>query len=263
MRLNSFMNKLLSTVLFVAIGGLVIWLFAFHITDEQLPRTVRLAIGGTVLLTLVPFLYSSRVTQAMRQLGGKTDPRYADAPMGIGTLRHIQRTKLSINDIPQYQLTFDVQTPNGLQFTSRTHLLLMANELVRFTVGSRLPVCYLPDRLDHVEIAPASRAEEASAVAHAISVQQGTGDPEALEIARYGQRSTGVVLITAPTGEVRDGQTAMMITVRIKRPEGTYFDATKTIFVMPTMLAGLQVGSQVEVTYLPYDESRFILTMWA
>lgn len=255
------MNKSISTVLLIILGGGLLKLLAFGLSENQMPRYTQVMIIGLGLLVLATLLYYSKIRQAFGQSGDETDSRYANAPIGIGTLRKVRRTHLSINDIPQYELTFDVQTPDGQQFAARAHLLAMSHELARFTEGSRIPVCYLPGRLNRVQLAPESRAAEAAEVAHAIGVRQGTADPEVMEIARSGRTSIGVVLSTEPTGEIRGGQTALALTVRIQRPEGTYFDATKTVYVTPAMLASVQVGRQVEVRYLPYDESRFCLTL--
>lgn len=223
---------------------------------------VPLVVLGVTTLTMAPFLgMSKQFDEAMRQFSGKPDTDFAGAPVGIGTVRDVSMTGLSINDVQQYEISFDVETVDGAAFSATCKQLVTPQELTMLREGTMLPVTYRSDRPGVVHLADEDRTDEAQLVMQQIRVRKGLSDPDAMLIAHHGVPATGVVVSAVPTGEIRHGHSGMEVSVLVTRPDGTRFTGHKRSYLLPRQLGGIQVGSQVGVHYLAEDESRMSLTL--
>lgn len=223
--------------------------------------------GGIIAITVVSMLpmlvMSSGADAALRQFRGLVSRDFDGAPIAIATLVDTSPTGMSINDVPQYQLTLDVETAEGQQFRATCTQPVPHQQLASMTPGVQLPVVHRPDQPGVVELAPPDRVDEAQVIHHQLRVIKGLTETDALQIAAEGTPTVGVVLAAVPTGEIRHGQTGLELTVAVTRPDGSQFTAHKATYLPPAHLSLAQPGSQVQVSYLPHDESRFTITVAA
>lgn len=254
-------------LIIVAVEAAVLGFVFFAIPDVgaelgELRWIIPLAIVGVTVLTMAPFLaMSKKFDSAMRQFTGRSDPAYAGAPIGIGTILDLSMSGLSINDVQQYLITFEVETLDGAIFTATCRQLITPQELASVTQGTMLAVTYRPDRPGEVQLTDPSRAAEAQQVLQQIRTRKGLADPDAMLIAHHGIPATGIVVATTPTGEVLHGHSGMDLAVLVTRPDGSQFTGYKRSYLLPRQLSGVQVGSQVGVHYLAEDESRLTISL--
>ncbi|MET0133994.1 MAG: hypothetical protein ABW215_10425 [Kibdelosporangium sp.] len=90
---------------------------------------------------------------------------------------------------------------------------------------------------------------------------RGTSVPEQLHIAEHGIDAQAVVLAVAPTGEVRNGRSAVTLTLRVSRPDHSMFDVRQPKALPPSAIPRLQPGAAVGVRYLPHDESQVAVVL--
>ncbi|HEY1174822.1 MAG TPA: hypothetical protein VGF17_01595, partial [Phytomonospora sp.] len=136
-------------------------------------------------------------------------------------------------------------------------------QLAMLRPGAMLPVRYIPGRTDKVEL---DRSGDQGLARHAmeqLALRQGTVTEEALHIARTGVPARGVVTGLSVPGEMQDGKPKLIIDVVITRPDGSTFEVRKEPFVPAAAVAKLQIGSVVDVHYLPHDESRSAISVMA
>jgi|GEM_PF-4208460 len=255
-------------IMFIVLGveAVILGIVFFSIPDLGelgfLRWLIPLAVLGFTALTMAPFLRMSKTfDEAMRQFSGKPDGDFAGAPVGIGTVREVSMTGLSINDVQQYEITFDVETVDGATFTGACKQLITPQELAMVGEGTMLPVTYRADRPGVVHLAGEDRVDEAQLVMQQIRVRKGLSDPDAMVIAYQGVPASGIVVAATPTGEIRHGHTGLDLSVIVTRPDGTQFTGHKRSYLLPRQLGAIQVGSQVGVHYLAEDESKLSLSL--
>lgn len=214
--------------------------------------------------SMAPFLrMSSTMDEALNQFRGKSNTDFVRAPIAIGTIVHAEPTGMSINNVQQYQITFDVEALDGQRFSATSKQLVPQHETSALTTGTTLPVAYRPDRPGVVELVDDSRMAEAQAVHHQLRVNKGLSEPDSLIVTAEGTAAMGVVLSAVPTGEIRHGHTGMELTISVTRPDGSQFVASKISYLPSSHVGQVQPGSQVRVHYLPYDESRTSISLAA
>lgn len=184
-----------------------------------------------------------------------------DGPLAVGTVRGIEPTGMLVNDVRRYVVDMDVHTPEGTEFSGQMKTLIPEHELDVFKTGVMLPVMYNPARPDKISLAPESRMAEAQEVFDAVRIRMGLVDTGSRELSDRGVTTRGVIVETVPTGDIRHGHTEMELKVRFPLADGTMVERTRTTYVSPVNLDQLSVGSQVEIVYLPYDDSRFMIQL--
>ncbi len=256
---------LLATIAFeVIVVGIVFFAVPGMSEMGMLRYLIPIGIIALTVLTMLPFLkLSSSADAALRQFRGLASKDFAGAPIAIGTLVELSPTGMTINNVEQYELLLDVETGDGQQFRATCRQLVPHQQLSSMTPGVQLPVTHRPDRPGVVELAGQDRADEAQALHHQLRVNKGLAEADSLTIAAEGTHAMGVVLAAVPTGEIRHGQTGLELTVAVTRPDGSQFTAHKATYLPPVHLSLTQPGSQVRVSYLPHDESRFTITVAA
>ena len=180
-----------------------------------------------------------------------------DALLGVGVVEKLERTQTTTNDVPQYRLTLRVRGTDLQEFTGH----IRPHELGTFAPGTIMSVAYEPENPTMLALVPEHRQEEARDQFHRQQVQLGLADPQAMEIHERGLPTTGVILTTTPTGEIRHGYTGLEVTVRFADSHGNPVERSKRMFLPQSMLGQLTAGRQVDLWVLPEDDTRFILGM--
>lgn len=218
-------------------------------------------IGGIIALSILPFTATiGRVVEPLRQMRGLAPKGFEGAPIAMGTIVSANRTGLSINDQPQLEILFDVETMDGQSFRGVAQAVIDLTELAAVVPGAILPVRYRPGSTDgRVAIAADAPQEELQAVLDRVRVAKGLVTPRQLEISEQGVEARAVVLALNPTGEIRGDRAVMDLRLRITRPDQTQFDLDQQKPIDASAVPQVQPGMVVRVRYLPHDESEVVV----
>jgi hypothetical protein len=217
--------------------------------------------GPIILLATLPMLSISRMADGpIRELRGLTAKGFEGAPIAMGTIVSAQRTGLSINDQPQLEILFDVDTMDGQSFRGVAKAIIDLTELASVVPGAILPVRYRPGSTDgKIVIAADAPQHELQAVLDRVRVAKGLVTPRQLQIAEQGVEAKAVVLAMSPTGEIQGDRAVMDLKFRVTRADQTTFDLDQRKPIDAGALAQLQPGMVVRVRYLPHDESELVV----
>ncbi|HJD79542.1 MAG TPA: hypothetical protein K8V93_11130 [Corynebacterium pollutisoli] len=184
-----------------------------------------------------------------------------DALLEVGVVEKLERTQTTINGIPQYRMILRVRGADMREFTGNLIMLIRPHEMAAVAPGALFTVAYEPENPTMLALVPEHRQEEARDQFHRQQVQLGLADPQAMEIHERGMPTTGVILTTTPTGEIRHGYTGLEVTVGFPDSHGNPVERSKRVFLPQSMLGQLTAGRQVDLWVLPEDDTRFILGM--
>ncbi|MFC6146154.1 hypothetical protein [Corynebacterium nasicanis] len=184
-----------------------------------------------------------------------------NARLGVGSIEKLEQTGLSVNEMPQYRITLRVLGVGEREFTGVLKTLIAEHEVPALTKGTLLPVAYEPERPDKLLPVPADRMGEVQEMFDRQRVLMGLADPRGPEIHARGIKTTGVIMAVTSTGEIRHGHTGLETTVRFPGLGGALVDRSKVSFLLPSVLPQLAVGSQLEVFYLPEDDTQFSFSL--
>ncbi|MQY27188.1 hypothetical protein [Nocardia aurantia] len=215
---------------------------------------LALPIAAVSVLPVAFVLTSGLVT-------GGNSPRFRDGQLGIGTVESFAQTGLYINDQPQLRIELQVEGAGGEVFRSHAKMIVPLAELALLRPGVVLPVRYLPDRTDRVEI---DRSGDRSAVQRAVNetmIRKGLTTRAALDVAERGVAAQAVVQTLSVPGETREDSTAVDLGLLITRPDGSTFTAAVRKFVPQRNIGQVQVGRIVQVRYLAADEREVVLAL--
>ncbi|MFG3343134.1 hypothetical protein [Glycomyces sp. NPDC048151] len=217
--------------------------------------------GPIVLLCVLPILSISRVADgAIRQMRGLAPKGFEGAPLAMGTIVSAERTGLSINDQPQLEILFDVDTMDGQSFRGVAKAIIDITELAHVVPGAVLPVRYRPGSTDgKIVIAADAPQHEMQAVIDRVRVAKGLVTPRQLQISEQGVEAKAVVLAMAPTGEIQGDRAVMDLTFRVTRADQSTFDLAQRKPIDASAIPQLQPGMVVQVRYLPHDESELVV----
>jgi hypothetical protein len=212
-------------------------------------------VGPIILLAVVPTLFTLNKVfgGGLAALTGGVPKEFRGAPIGIGTVIGVARTGLSVNDQPQLDIRLQVDTADGRSFQGTARQVVDLTDLSLMVPDAVLPVRYLPD--GRVVLATDSDPRELQAALDRVQLAKGFVTPHQLRIAEHGVDATAIVLAMTPTGQLPDGRSAVRLTLRVTRPNGTTFDVTQDKQLPPTSIARVQPGMVVRAKYLPHDES--------
>jgi hypothetical protein len=256
------MFKTIGVIGIVIGGALTVMYFVYGLSsDNPMPWVSGWMAGPIILLTTLPMFSIGRLADgAMRELRGHTARGFEGAPIAMGTIVSAQRTGLSINDQPQLEILFDVDTMDGQSFRGVAKAIIDLTELASVVPGAILPVRYRPGSTDgKVVIAADAPQHELQAVLDRVRVAKGLVTPRQLQIAEQGVEAKAVVLAMAPTGEIQGDRAVMDIKFRVTRADTTTFDLDQRKPIDAGALAQLQPGMVVRVRYLPHDESELVV----
>ncbi|PSL53750.1 hypothetical protein B0I31_108197 [Saccharothrix carnea] len=212
-------------------------------------------VGPIILLSVVPTLFSlgNVLGGGLAALTGGVPKEFRGAPIGMGTVVGVARTGLSVNDQPQLDIRLEVDTADGRTFPTTARQVVDITELSLVQPGAILPVRYLSD--GRAVLATDAPPHELQAALDRVYVAKGFLTPHQLRITEEGVDATAVVLDMTPTGQTPDGRSALRLSLRVTRPDGTAFDVTQDKKLPPMSVRQVQRGMVVRVKYLPGDES--------
>lgn len=256
------MFKTISVISAIVGGALtVMYVYTGLTSDAPVPWVNGWMAGPIILLTVLPMLSISRLADgAMREMRGLTARGFEGAPLAMGTIVSASRTGLSINDQPQLEILFDVDTMDGQSFRGVAKAIIDITELAHVVPGAVLPVRYRPGSTDgKVAIAADAPQQEMQAVLDRVRVAKGLVTPRQLQIAEQGVEAKAVVLAMAPTGEIQGDRAVMDLKFRVTRADQTTFDLDQRKPIDGGAIAQVQPGMVVRVRYLPHDESELVV----
>ncbi|THV21712.1 hypothetical protein [Glycomyces paridis] len=257
------MFKAISWLVFI-VGALCTVMFVLTgiNSDEPTAWVNGWMVGPILLLFVLPTTASvGRLADGpLRELRGLGAKGFEGAPIGMGTVVSASRTGLSINDQPQLEILFDVDTVDGQSFRGVAKTIVDITELAAVVPGAILPVRYVPGSTDgRVAIAADAPQAEMQAALDRVRVAKGLVTPRQLQIAEQGVEAKAVVLAMSPTGEIRGDRAVMDLDFRVTRADQTTFDLHQQKPVDASAIAQIQPGMVVRVRYLPHDESEIVV----
>ncbi|WP_058234749.1 hypothetical protein [Devriesea agamarum] len=176
---------------------------------------------------------------------------------GVGTIEQVEMTGLEINGIRVYKLAMRVTDKDSNEFHGTLKAPIPPHQTQGLIPGAMLPVGFKPEKPEKLYPLPSERVGEVNDLLQQDRIKKGLSDQESVETVKRGVSVTGVVVESTPTGEVRDGHTALDITVRFARADqpSEFIDRTKTVYLQPQQVANVAVGRQVQVFYRPEDDA--------
>lgn len=239
----------------VGLGLTAAWVASGLAGDDVFAWLNGWLIGPMVLLFVVPSLFSvdKLLDGGLAALTGGVPKAFRGAPIGMGTVVGVARTGLTVNDQPQLDIRLQVDTADGRTFPAVARQIVDITELSAVQPGAILPVRYLPD--GRAVLATDAPPHELQAALDRVQVAKGHLTPHQLRITEQGVEARAVVLDMVPTGQTPDGRTALRLTLRVTRPDGSAFDVTQDKNLPPVSIPQVQRGMVVRVKYLPHDES--------
>ncbi|SDE21382.1 hypothetical protein [Glycomyces harbinensis] len=218
--------------------------------------------GPIILIGVLPITLATgrMVDGAMSQMRGHAPKGFEGAPLAMGTIVSADRTGLSINDQPQLEILFDIDTMDGQSFRGVARTIVDITELSAVVPGAILPVRYRPGSTDgKVVIAADAPQAELQAALDRVRLAKGLVTPRQLQISEQGTETKAVVLSLSPTGDIKGDRAVMDIKFRVTRADQSTFDLEQQKPIDASALPQLQPGMVVRVRYLPYDESEVVV----
>ncbi|MGK8521156.1 hypothetical protein ACRS6B_06155 [Nocardia asteroides] len=257
-------------LLALALGAAAIGYYVYHAvtyvpTSEWEPAGMGwlgLEIALPILaLTLVPMVFAFTGEGIMVALTGRNSAEFRDGRTGLGTVRSVRQTGVTVNDQPQVHIEFSVEGEDGKIFHSSAKMIVPFTELALLRAGVVLPVRYLPGRTDRVEV---DLSGDASAAQHAMNeslIRKGMTTRHKLDIAERGIATQAVVQSLSVTGTIRAGHSEVELGLVVTRPDGSTFATRVTKFLAPGSVAQVQVGRVLRAHYLPGNESEVVIAL--
>ncbi|WP_067477995.1 hypothetical protein [Nocardia amamiensis] len=254
----------------LALGAAAIGYYVYHAvtyvpTSEWEPAGMGWLGFGMALpilaFTLVPLVFAFTGEGIAAAFTGRNSAEFRDGRTGLGTVQSVRETGLTVNDQPQVRIEFSVEGADGKTFASSAKLIVPLTELALLRPGVVLPVRYLPDRTDKVEV---DLSGNASAAQHAINeslIRKGITTRHKLDIAERGIATQAVVQSLSVTGTIRDGYSEVELGLVVTRPDGSNFATRVTKFLAPGNVGQVQMGRVVQAHYLPENESEVVIAL--
>lgn len=217
---------------------------------DTLGAPILIGIAWGLLLTFGGILSGSGRRKMVR---GETQ-------IGVGTIVEIERTGVTVNDVPQYDLFIRVTPNTGEEFIAQQRMLIDPADVSSLQVGLPVPVRYSVTDQDTVELADLTDPEVRAAMLQ-WRIERGLIDPSQVRARTSGTAVTASVLEVRPTGRRREGQSELALRV-LMAPEGeATWEADTTVFVYPQAIPHLQVGAPVWAYYRREDPHTVAVTI--
>ncbi|WP_227997629.1 hypothetical protein [Nocardia australiensis] len=214
-----------------------------------------------IALTVVPIVFAFSGDGIMQAFNGANSSAFRNGRIGIGTIKSFRQTGLTVNDQPQVRIEFSVEGMDGKIFDSAAKMIVPLTELALLQPGVVLPVRYLPDRTDKVEVDRSGDPAAAQRAMNESMIRKGFTTRGKLDIAARGIATQAVVQSLSVPGEIRDGHTKIELGLAVTRPNGTTFSTRAEKFLPPAAIANVQVGRILRVHYLPENEQEVVIAL--
>ncbi|MFC0454297.1 hypothetical protein [Rhodococcus jostii] len=192
---------------------------------------------------------------------GRNSAAFRHAAVGIGTVQSVRQTGMTLNDQPEVRIDLGVECADGKIFDSHAEMIVPLTELALLRPGVVLPVRYLPDRTDKVEIDRSGDMSTAQEALNRSMIRQGVTTAGKLDIAARGIPAQAVVHALSVPGEIRNGNSKVELGLSVTRPDGTTFTTRVEKFLPPRSVGHVQVGRVVTVHYLPGNEQEIVIAL--
>ncbi|MFF0541254.1 hypothetical protein [Nocardia thailandica] len=216
-------------------------------------------------LTLVPmaFAFTGRGLGEglVAAFTGQNTGEFREGRIGIGTVKTVRQTGITINDQPQVRIDFSVEGADGKVFDSHAKLIVPLTELALLRPGVVMPVRYVPGRTDRVQVDRSGDQRAVQAAMNESMIRKGVTTRDKLDIAERGVVAQAVVRTLDVPGEIRGGYTKIRLGLVVTRDNGGTFETSVEKFLPPTAIGHVQVGRIVQVHYLPGREQEVVLSL--
>lgn len=155
--------------------------------------------------TLLIMVFAFTGDSVMAALTGTNSAAFRNGSVGIGTVRAVRQTGMTLNDQPEVRIDLGVEDADGKTFESHAKMIVPLTELALLRPGVVLPVRYVPGRTDKVEI---DRSGDTAAVTEAWNhtmIRQGVTSVDKLDIAARGVAAQAVVQSLSVPGRFATG----------------------------------------------------------
>ncbi|MEU4339923.1 hypothetical protein AB0H00_01450 [Nocardia sp. NPDC023852] len=253
-----------------ALAALMVGYYVYHAvtyvpTSEYEPAgmgwlgfEMALPILASTLIVLVFVFTGEGIVAAFT---GHNSAGFRDGLTGLGTIESFAQTGLTLNDQPQIRIEFRVEGADGKLFHSSAKIIVPITQLALLRPGVVLPVRYLPERTDKVEVDLSGDASAAQRAMNESLIRKGITTPHKLDIAERGIATQAVVRSLSVTGTIRDGHSEVALGLVVTRPDGSAFATRVTKFLAPGSVGQVQVGRVLRVHYLPENESEVVIAL--
>ncbi|MBJ8339003.1 hypothetical protein JGU71_08915 [Antrihabitans sp. YC3-6] len=214
-----------------------------------------------VAVAALIFAFAFTGDSIMSALTGRNSAAYQRGLIGIGTIRAVRQTGMRLNDQPEVRIDFHVESADGKIFDSYAKMIVPFTELALLRPGVVLPVRYLPERTDRVEVDRSADRSQAQYVIDQAMIRKGVTTPEKLDIAARGVVASAVVQSLNVPGEIRNGSSKIELGLAVTRPDGSMFTTRVEKFLPPGAAQHVQVGRIVTVHYLPSNEHEVVVAL--
>ncbi|WP_405484465.1 hypothetical protein [Nocardia sp. NBC_00511] len=214
-----------------------------------------------IAATIVPIAFAFTGDGIMSAMTGNNSSAFRNGLVGLGTVEGVRQTGVYLNEQPQVRVDFRVEGSDGKVFPSHAKMIVPLTQLALLRPGVVLPVRYLPDRTDRVEVDLSGDNSAAQDAMNAAMIRKGFTTQAKIDIARRGVPAQAVVRSLSVPGEIRDGYSRLDLVLVVTRPDGTTFEARTDKFLPPTAVSLVQVGRVIGVHYLPENEQEVVLSL--
>ncbi|MBV6762242.1 hypothetical protein [Rhodococcus opacus] len=214
-----------------------------------------------VAVSVVVVCFAVTGDSVLAAFTGRNSAAFRDGAVGIGTVRSVHQTGMTLNDQPEVRIDLSVEGDDGKMFESHARMIVPLTELALLRPGVVLPVRYLPGHTDKVEIDRSGDAASAQEALNRSMIRQGVTTPGKLDIAARGIPAQAVVQSLSVPGEIRNGNSKVELRLAVTRPDGTTFTTRVEKFMPPRTVGYVQVGRVVTVHYLPGNEQEVVIAL--
>ena len=158
-----------------------------------------------VAVSVVVVCFALTGDSVLAAFTGRNSAAFRQGAVGIGTVRSVRQTGMTLNDQPEVRIDLGVEGADGETFESHARMIVPLTELALLRPGVVLPVRYLPDRTDKVEIDRSGDMSTAQDALNRSMIREGITTPGKLDIAARGIPAPAVVQSLSVPGEIRNG----------------------------------------------------------
>ncbi|MBC1558629.1 hypothetical protein HCB21_08065 [Listeria booriae] len=177
----------------------------------------------------------------------------------IGFIKSMSQTGTMVNNKPMVRFELEVIDEQSELFITEIKEVISLTALAEIQVGTVLPVIYNNRGEVGIDDTPdLEKMQDAIDKYQAIKTPDGLSYDERVEHRKYGVKTLATVTELKPTGEKADDKDVVMVAVEIPNSSGGETKkVSRKIYLSPSLRQYIQLGSLVEVVYVPGKEEKF------